>query len=427
MLREGVTITENNFETVKLPESNNFLSIYTMQINPEALELIKAGSGALVYRKYQNWFDGKNIKESKRGKYLESVNLNIVKVNTNNNFNLEVLLNRNTDLWTVANNLLYYYKDGISVNCGYFVVQGNISPLVDGIINQEDVVRKSPLGYYFNKKDLDNSGTRLPVPKPYREYFAVISYSKDTGFKMTKYTDFINRHLTIEESILYKLDNNTYYTTTQSVIKMGNNTKIGGIPRHSNGFPMDEYDLAFCSGPILIWEGQIVFNLDIMLNKEFAIIESDISNSIQEKPPNMTKYKLVNRAYNNFMFKASEYEGNQIYGMRHSARYMVHNVMAVDTNGQIIFFYIEGRGYDAPGLDRVQLSQLISKFNIINAVSLDGGFSANAVFKTDGSQLRYLMNDPEKRELGVTMTIRQKDNKSGSDVDEQKMLDDTEL
>jgi len=104
------------------------------------------------------------------------------------------------------------------------------------------------------------------------------------------------------------------------------------------------------------------------------------------------------------MFTTGEGEINQAYGMRHSNRYMVHNVMAIDADRNVLFFYIEGRGYKASGLDLVQLTELISKFNIVSAISLDEGFSANADIKSDDRKLRYLMNDPQKRPLGVSMT-----------------------
>jgi exopolysaccharide biosynthesis protein len=106
------------------------------------------------------------------------------------------------------------------------------------------------------------------------------------------------------------------------------------------------------------------------------------------------------------MFTASNGEGNQYYGMRHSHRMMVHNVMAWDNNNNIVFFLVEGRGFHAPGLDRVQLAYLIDHFDIRDAVSLDGGFSANVTIQMpEEEHPRYLMTDPEKRDLGVSFTF----------------------
>ncbi len=54
--------------------------------------------------------------------------------------------------------------------------------------------------------------------------------------------------------------------------------------------------------------------------------------------------------------------------MRHSHRYMVHNILALDAIGRPYFIFCEGRGFDSPGLDRVQLANLISVFGMKTAV-----------------------------------------------------------
>ena len=55
-------------------------------------------------------------------------------------------------------------------------------------------------------------------------------------------------------------------------------------------------------------------------------------------------------------------------------------------------------------MDRVQLAYLVNHFDIVTAVALDGGFSANGVTNIiDSPNLHILMNDPELRELGVSM------------------------
>lgn len=405
-LRQGIDVSRD-LRDKKSDLSNNDLEIYMLQINPKAILSTRSGSGAMVYREYQNWFDLKNIKSSKDGEYIETVNVNIVKINK---IRIpEVILNTKDTLWDAAGKNIRPREIGISVNCGYFTVSGNLSALTQGIITREDAINRAPIGFYYNKDDLQNSGTKLPIPKPYREYFAVVTFSPERGFNIYRYNRFLKMHQTKKEPIVYHLENNTYYVSTQKVIRMESGDKIGGRPtaRDLSIIQDKDYTLAFCSGPILIWEGQVVFNIDIMLNQQFSIVDDDVPyNQGETKPPNFTNYKIIENAENNKMFTAGEGEINQAYGMRHSNRYMVHNVMAIDVDGNVLFFYIEGRGYNAPGLDRVQLTELISKFNIVSAVSLDGGFSANAVIKSDDNQLRYLMNDPQKRPLGVSMTIK---------------------
>ena len=77
-----------------------------------------------------------------------------------------------------------------------------------------------------------------------------------------------------------------------------------------------------------------------MLNTEFAIVDDDVPyviqpNNVNIKPPNLTSYKIVFNALNDNMFKAGESDGNQMYGMRHSARFMVHNVICKNNKDEI--------------------------------------------------------------------------------------------
>jgi hypothetical protein len=41
---------------------------------------------------------------------------------------------------------------------------------------------------------------------------------------------------------------------------------------------------------------------------------------------------------------------------------------------------------------------------IKNAISLDGGFSAQAIVKENGNK-KYLLNDPEKRNIGLSLSF----------------------
>ncbi len=169
----------------------------------------------------------------------------------------------------------------------------------------------------------------------------------------------------------------------------------------------NEYDWAFCSGPILVWDKTIVFDLDTMLTTQFTI-DSDDTPYLQgvQHPRLNSTYRLLPNAPNNFMFR-TEAIGDAIgaYGSRHSNRIGIHSILATTKEGGVMSFMVEGRGYDAPGLDRVQVAHLVNKFNIINAISLDGGFSANAVFKVKGREKMWLQSDPEKRHVGLSISF----------------------
>jgi len=70
-----------------------------------------------------------------------------------------------------------------------------------------------------------------------------------------------------------------------------------------------------------------------------------------------------------------------------------------------MFFLLEGRGFNGVGLDRVQVAYLVDKFGIYKAISLNGGFNANAVYKMDNNRPKYVQNDPKKRRLSTSMTF----------------------
>jgi hypothetical protein len=426
---------------LRVQDSQNRLRVYSIQINPSGVISSKSDSDDFVYRTYQQWFDIKNIKNEKDGKYIQNVNVDVLYLDPRNMISKAVARygygtpNGIGGLWEYSeyDNDFKNANTSVVVNGGYFTVNANsvqeneADRILPGIINPNaDYYR--PIGFYYNINDIANSGTTIPVPKPYIDYFGFIT-CRGNRIAIEGYNDFYQNFLTIEEPILYKLDNGKYYTTTQPVIALRVDGSI--IPKTFGGRPMllnetllpitgdDVLQYAFCSGPILVKNRNIVFDLNTMINKEFAVVDSDtpyfypegpIDPNIiqQDKPPNLTSYKIVFNAKDDYMFKASEGDMTQIYGMRHSARYMIHNVLGINDNGEILFIMVEGRGYDAPGLDRVQLANLVDKFNIVDAISLDGGFSANAVYKIDNpdnSDRKYLMNTPDKRGLGVMMSF----------------------
>jgi len=399
-IKDGVILDGKNFpKTIRVIDDGKNLRIYSLQINPEALRMKRNGQSSLVYKSYQNWLDYNDIPTEKDGSYLETVNLNVITITPKTEHVIK--LNHGKDLWT-ANNKLTDYPTAITVNGGYFIVGANKNMLTTNMVTEEDMGR--PIGFYYDKTRKDN-GTYLPIPKPYRPYFGVIS-CKDNKISIEYHEQFTKKHETISSVIQYMLDDGEIYSTTHPVIKMTNGSARGIAPVLKDGSTAD-YDWAFCSGPMLVANGKVVFNFDTMFTKQFTINDSDQPSVIgAKKPPNNTTYKLLPGALNNFMFKsASKLDTASAYGSRHSNRMMIHNVMGITKSGVVMFFMIEGRGYDAPGLDRVQVANLVKKFNIETAISLDGGFSANAVYKTDGEQQKWLQNDPEKRDLGISISF----------------------
>lgn len=377
------------------------------QINQKIYGIIISIKRSLYYKSYQNWLDQSNISKSKDGNPIEVVNLNIIFMNDWTG----VELNHGGDLWNNARVDFDGIKSGVAINAGYFLCPCNlITGINDTIINDDDVMNRRPIGYYYyHRRTDDNNGTFLPIPKPYRPYFGVVWCDNDNNINIWKYQDFLEKHERYSEDITYILEDGNIYKTIQEVIMMQrNNGNKDTKGLHPSNFKHDKmpYKWAFCTGPMLVWDGEIVFNSELMLNKQFQIDDTDIPFGSFVKPPNFTRYKLSDTD-DYYMFKTSILKGKEFtgYGSRHSNRFMIHNVLGIDERGMLISVLVEGRGYNAPGLDRVQVAHLMKNFKFSYAISLDGGFSANAVYKIDNGKRMYLQNDPEKRDLGTSISF----------------------
>ena len=130
---------------------------------------------------------------------------------------------------------------------------------------------------------------------------------------------------------------------------------------------------------------KVVFE-ETILNTVFEILDTDIQSSTKYKTPKLTPYRLD-------IDKTAE-------------KYDAHDVMAITRSGNIIFFMIEGRGFNAPGLDRLQMAHLINKFDIVTAISLGSGFNSNAVYKIDGKSKTIMQNNPILPSLSFSIIFK---------------------
>lgn len=325
-------------------------------------------SDIFVYRPYQRLLNFKSPSQKLWGKQMRTVRCSFVGLSRNARCSLSTgkrLQQR------IAKKALEA-KAALCVNGGYFIVQQNIgNSLTPGLKGKEF----SPIGYYFD--GTSKSGTALPVPPPYRDWFVSVTV-KDGRLGLERLPEFEKKH---------KLANVPFRILTE-----GGETLEFSQTVISESRP-DLYDQCFCSGPILIWGGKRVFDENAMLNSNFSL-------------PDGRGYKVFDAAKNTKMWFSEQGETQFPYGQRHSANFQIHNIMVVLKDGSIGFFFFEGRGYDALGTDRVQVAKAIELFfggNALHAVSLDGGFSANAVVTNEGDAPRWLLPDPEKRKLGVSM------------------------
>ncbi|ALX27539.1 putative serine/threonine protein kinase [Golden Marseillevirus] len=345
-------------------------SIYSRALFPNIQQEI---SDIFTYKSYQRLLNFQPPSPKLEGKPFRTVRCSFVRVNEKarcslaTGYSLQDRITQNT----------IRGKSALCVNGGYFIVGQNVSnSLTPGLEGREF----HPMGYYFD--GTKKSGTVLPIPPPYRNWFASIVI-KDGKIAVMHLPAFEKLHEKERVPFRVLTELGEVVEGTQSVISMRE-----GRPATSL-----KYDACFCSGPILLWEGKRIFNERVMLNSEFALNDG-------------RKYKVFDRAQNTKMFFSQVGETQFPYGQRHSANLQIHNILLVFKDGRIGFFFVEGRGYDALGADRVQVAKMIEyafEGRVEHAISLDGGFSANAVVTKDSKPPSWLLPDPEKRKLGTSL------------------------
>ena len=412
--------------------NSRLFQIYSFNLNPENIRnnvekriINTANSEEYRYKAYQKLFNFMPIAHPIADTVIKNVFFSILQLKRS-----DLVKRIKVSFSAEPGTLLRTFKSApntlLSINGGYFIVQPNMEdPLTHCFVPTPARLYEmkelfAPIGYTTVAPN--DHVTKLNFPKAYNTYLAVI-LTNGTGIWIERYGDFLARHNTVKVPRLYKnLDSpGRYFISCEDQIQEPATLRIGQ--------PLD-YTQAITSGPILIWEGNVVFTQDTVNNSRFVTdgtfrfpgdpdcdTEADLFTAyrgtinvghIDVRVPNNTRYAAVNSAVDNKLYSYSGHRDrdyNTMYGQRHSDVYMVHNVLAIDNLGNVLIFFVEGRGYDAPGLTRPQLADMISNFRIRYAVSLDGGFSANCVFRNSKAKPVYLKNDPEKRQVGTSISF----------------------
>lgn len=192
-----------------------------------------------------------------------------------------------------------------------------------------------------------------------------------------------------------------------------------------------DVDTIYQVGPVLIDKvNGFTFGSELY-DLEFRISQKDIDQVVDITPPfgedpnvllglHYNVFALVNQdgvaeSPDRFgLFNDRGYNSSIIYGMNASDKFMVHNILLVYRNKDYKFLLVSGRGYGSMGIDRAQLTRFIQNTpdlsnNLLYAVSLDGGFSANAFVKDKGMNgkeyYQYALEDPQKRKIGLGYLI----------------------
>ncbi len=410
-LKLGITkklLTDSGFQRSK----TNSVQLFSLRFNPSQTGIAKLGVENFIFHPDQrltNYQPPANV-----GDTMKMVNVHLVyitpPVDIKSGFGIAVESNR--DLYRSAQERLDKVTSGVSVNGGYFIVQPNYTDPLNYWVAPD--LQGYPIGYFYSETTPKYNGTHLPVPRLYQQSFATIYVTPDNKIHMMRSIDFMNKHETENDIVLYSLSERkppVNYAVQRQQIKMKKSDTGFLMPITNASNKNFLYKAAFECGPILIWDGKISFTRHKMETSMFRVDLGFGGDTPADKLPDgspnpqarhLELYKVVTTAANSKMYFNEPGESNFPYGQRHSNSLMILNVMCETNDGDTLFVFVEGRGFDAVGLDRAQLAELISKFNVKHAVSMDGGFSANAVFKnpnSDETGYYWLLNDPDKRGL----------------------------
>lgn len=299
-------------------------------------------------------------------------------------------------------------RNSIFINGNYFIVDGNYRSLNPPAAD----LNGYPIGYYYKRNSRNQMGTALQFPPELLAHYGVVWKRKNT-VNISSWEEFAAMHEKLNVNITYVALNSPTKKRVRCsvpVIKMrdaqGRDSVFGAglTPVLKSG--VEPYDFAFTCGPFLVKGDQPYFN-DRILNQQITFNgHQSCDNSAGVRTgAKMSYYHQDNP--DNLLFRMTEAGGGTIYGQKHSNWLTNSTVVGLSTQGELKFFIIEGRGFDYPGIDRVEAAKLLSrKFGMRTVVSLDGGFSSNAVFYSEAEHgWRRLVDIPEDRHIGLVIRL----------------------
>jgi hypothetical protein len=374
----------------------NKMNRYLLEINSDYLESKKIlNNMKLEFSKYHNWTDYISIPNLESSIWSVKMNMITIKQPLNISNRIKTTnLDKNIDF------------NGIILSTGLSITKNNVKNILTPGLKDDDI--NYPLGYYYNGKE---GKTILEIPSSYKTHFAMIIINENDKLTIEKYTDFQNLliHETVSTNQFYQLSNNLADRTYDNKLPIFNKPTSNireiipevfsilnkSIKNHTNTPKELGYKIAFAAGPILIWNGEIIFTFEKMLTEKFkiSVMEDQIVNKPNVPYNNLQEYRLsFSHSRSNMFFSINDSEKNKendIYHQEKSNKLSPHTVLCIDKQDDIIIVLIEGNGKDTPGLDRAQLSELIQILNVKHAVYLNGDDS-ECIVKSHRN-IKYIM------------------------------------
>lgn len=326
--------------------------------------------------------------------------------------NSNIAFNCGLDLYS---SVIQTREDGFSVNGGYFLVDANLNNALGNI--QRGARSNDPLGInYINGVLYLN-----PFPPIYENWLTYVCINDDGKHLLFSQKDILStepEHIDLRFTYCIpreqtNLDDDILFTRKYVVPDL---RKFA--VRH--GFKQ-----IYQAGPILNRRNGTSFLKIDDYDRQFRITEDDLNNFVKLSTNSIAVESLLGKKYcvyaknirgeikpdlGYYLFKRANSSIPTLYGMNHSHLFVNHNILLCYEDGSISFLLVSGRGYGSEGIDRAQLSELIAETkefnkNLVASISLDGGFSANAIFKISKGKIFeyfYALDDPERRTVGMS-------------------------
>lgn len=401
-LRQGLTAADLRGDAFVVEVAPG-MDVFHLHIEaPRFPRLVLAGGERLVYLPSHRLTNFEPPAPELIGTPLPSVDLFLTYVDPARGATLAVALG--TDLWDAARRV----PRGVSLNGNFFVVDRNLHNPLTSYLTDDDV--GLPIGYWAMP---DGEGrTVLPVPPPYRDEYAAVVADAAGRVRFMPLPEFYAQHDVAQVPLL------VYCCGADGEVAQARGRDVVAavsVPVITGRRGLD-YTFAMEAGAVLVWEGQRVFTRERMeslrydmptLLEKYPATDAPLpwaldASLVRGDASRFPFYKLsrdqaTTQAYFNL---PGEYAF--AYDQRFSNSNNVWHVLCETFDGELLSVLSAGRGYDAPGIDRAQLSALLAHLNVRHAVSLDGGFSAN-VLASRARAKAYVLPDPEKRPLGLSL------------------------
>jgi len=149
---------------------------------------------------------------------------------------------------------------------------------------------------------------------------------------------------------------------------------------------VDNYEQVLSSGPILVWNGEIIMTSSKMNEVSDYILKFQCRKPTQNE--NITD-KFLNSGIPKIAITNCKGEPGEL---NHAGNPNPRTAIAIDNTNRVYFIYVEGRDKRGDGMDLNQLAQLCKHIGAVKAINLDGGDSSQMVWRNPKEEIIYQTN-----------------------------------